>query len=77
MAAQMKAHTLKQRLCFARQMRSLLKFMRNVSCAVGDFPDLPEHSTAFGKTRSKTFGTGLVSSSSMIAMAWCTFPQRC
>ena len=37
MAAQMKAHTLKQRLCFARQMRSLLKFMRNMSVGVGDF----------------------------------------
>ena len=37
MAVQMKAHTLKQRLCFARQMRSLLRFMRNMSVAVGDF----------------------------------------
>ena len=41
MAAQMKAHTLKQRLCFARQMRSLLKFMRNMSVGVGDFQIFP------------------------------------
>ena len=41
MAVQMKAHTLKQRLCFARQMRSLLKFMRNMSVAVGDFQIFP------------------------------------
>ena len=41
MDGQMKAHTLKQRLCFARQMRSLLKFMRNMSVAVGDFQIFP------------------------------------
>jgi hypothetical protein len=37
MAVQMRAHTFKQRLCFNRQMRSLLKFVRNMSCAVGDW----------------------------------------
>ena len=41
MAVQMKAHTLKQRLCFTRPMRILLKFMRNMSCAVRDFQIFP------------------------------------
>ena len=33
---------LEQRLRFARRMRSLLKLIRNMSCAVGDFQILPD-----------------------------------
>ena len=58
MAAQMKAHTLKQRLCFARQMRSLLKFMRNVSCAVGDFQILPSIQPAVWQDAQQDFWDG-------------------
>jgi hypothetical protein len=58
MAAQMKAHTLKQRLCFARQMRSLLKFMRNVSCAVGDFQIFPSIQPAVWQDAQQDFWDG-------------------
>ena len=58
MAAQMKAHTLKQRLCFARQMRSLLKFMRNVSCEVGDFQIFPSIQPAVWQDAQQHFWDG-------------------
>ena len=58
MAAQMKAHTLKQRLCFARQMRSLLKSMRNVSCAVGDFQIFPSIQPAVWQDAQQDFWDG-------------------
>ena len=48
---------LEQRLRFARRMRSLLKLIRNMSCAVGDFqifPDIPP--SFFASRAARLFG---------------------